>query len=180
MSVNRVCPNCFQVDAVRFNFGEDREAEREFHSQKWCNCGYKDAHEMMIDQDLGFKDPNWLKIAKYFLENYHLRITQGEIHSKEELVRFFLKLLKSSASDINKSIELIDNNGVSDCDYIYNGKTNKTIQAHIMDNYSISSISFPKQVAITKKSNVKVISLLNKLVFIGFGIIIGLIITKFL
>lgn len=178
MSTNRVCPNCFQEENIRFNFGNDRNAERTFHSQKWCSCGYNSPNEMMIDQDLGFNDPCWLRIARYFLENYHLRIAQGEIRSKEELVRFFLKLLKNSASNFHKSIEL-KNKTNNEYDFIYNGRSLRTPKAKIMDEYSISNITIPTQNTTAKQTpEIKKHNYLNKLLYIIFGIVVGILITR--
>ena len=36
--MNRICRRCGAEEDIRFNFGEDREAEAEFHNQDWCNC----------------------------------------------------------------------------------------------------------------------------------------------
>lgn len=106
MSMNRVCPICYRKESIRFNFGNNREAESDFHKQKWCDCGYSSGEEMMKDQDLGFTDSRWVGIVKYFLDNYFLRIGQGAISNKDENARFFLKLLKSSANNYRLSIEL--------------------------------------------------------------------------
>ena len=35
MSINRTCRTCGQEEPIRFNFGDDWEAEREFHSQDY-------------------------------------------------------------------------------------------------------------------------------------------------
>ena len=35
MSMNRQCRDCDELEDIRFNFGDDREAEREFHSQTY-------------------------------------------------------------------------------------------------------------------------------------------------
>ncbi len=67
MSINRICPNCFREDDVRINFGPNFKAEDSFHKHNWCNCGYKTPEEMMKDQDMGFSDPNWVRIAKDFV-----------------------------------------------------------------------------------------------------------------
>tara|TARA_R110001592_G_scaffold363293_2_gene683370 strand:+ start:3315 stop:3698 length:384 start_codon:yes stop_codon:yes gene_type:complete len=90
------------------NFGFDSQAEKKFHAQSWCKCGYETPEEMMKDQDMGFEDPVWIPIAKSYLEEYHLKLTQGHIKGRTELVRFFLKLLKESAYNSRKSIILVD------------------------------------------------------------------------
>lgn len=131
MSVSRVFPNCFRSEGVRFNFGNNREAEQSFHQEHWCNCGYSSPEEMMKDQDMGFDHPEWIRIAKYFLENYHLRLNQGLIESEEEHVRFFLKLLKSSANNVRLSIDLVDRKDGEEYDFIYNGKSDHTPKTNI-------------------------------------------------
>lgn len=123
MSMYRTCPNCFKTEGIRVNFGENHEAEKEFHKEKWCNCGYNSPEEMMKDQDMGFEDPRWIPIAKYFLKNYHLRIRQGQINSKEEQVRFFLKLLQSSANNYYTSLDLVNLKEVEGYKLIWDGKT---------------------------------------------------------
>jgi len=133
MSVNRTCPNCFRVEGIRANFGNDREAERAFHQQIWCSCGYSSPEQMMRDQDMGFDDPRWLRIAKYFIENYHLRLKQGEVRSEEELVRFFLRLLKSSASNVRTQLVLESSDG-SDYEFVYHGRTAHVPQADVFSN----------------------------------------------
>lgn len=179
MSINRSCPNCFQIENDRSNFGDNREAEREFHSQKWCNCGYNSPNDMMVDQDMGFTDPNWIRIAKHFIENYHLRISQGRIQTSEELVRFFLKLLKSSANNIRKSIELIDKEENEEYEFIYDGKTKKKPRINIFERKLHSILSIPISestqhyvVKSEKKSTSKGIILLS------IGIVLGIIIGK--
>jgi hypothetical protein len=107
MSMSRRCPNCFQAEGLRVNFGFSSKAEKDFHKQKWCKCGYETPEEMMKDQDMGFEDPVWITIAKSFLEEYHLRLSQGHIKGKAELVRFFLRSLKESAYYSSKSITLV-------------------------------------------------------------------------
>jgi hypothetical protein len=134
MSMRRICPNCYRNENIRANFGDIIESERKFHSDKWCNCGYNSPEEMMADQDMGFLDPKWIPIAKYFIDNYHLRIKQGEIKSKEELVRFFLKLLKSSANNIHSSIELIPIKENEKWEFIYHGRPDKKPRTDIFEN----------------------------------------------
>lgn len=121
--MQRRCPNCFRTEKIRVNFGNNREAEKEFHQQKWCNCGYNSPEEMMKDQDMGFEDAKWIPIAKYFLDNYHLRIRQGQINSKEEHVRFFLKLLQSSANNCNASLDLVNLKESEEFKLIWDGRT---------------------------------------------------------
>lgn len=134
MSLERVCPNCFRKEGTRYNFGTNREAEKAFHQEKWCDCGYSSPQEMMLDQDMGFTNPHWLRIAKYFLENYENSIRQGLIESKDEKVRFFLKLLKSSANNIGKSIELTQRKQDEEYEFIYHGKPEKNPRVNIFDN----------------------------------------------
>jgi hypothetical protein len=134
MSIARRCPNCFRQEGVRFNFGDDREAEKAFHQEKWCSCGYSSPEEMMKDQDFGFDDPKWVPIAKHFLENYHNSLEQGLIHSRDEQVRFFLKLLKSSANNYYKSIDLIDRREDESYEFVYNGKPEQPPRLNIIDD----------------------------------------------
>ncbi|MFZ4798906.1 MAG: hypothetical protein ACOYMA_15505 [Bacteroidia bacterium] len=149
MSVTRVCRNCFRPERFRVNFGENSEAEREFHQKKWCDCGYNSPEEMMQDQDLGFNDPRWVGISILFLNDYYLRISQGQITNKDEHVRFFLKLLKSSMNNYRVSAELV--NKYDDKDYwpIFNGKTEKVPKLNIFDN-SLNLKHVPKEVAIVE------------------------------
>jgi len=127
MSLKRVCPNCFREEKeLRLNFGGNTEAEKEFHDQKWCDCDYSSPNEMMMDQDMGFENPEWIKFARFFLANYHLRLSQGHIENKEENVRFFLKLLKSSANNCRLSIDLVDLKKDENYESVYNGKSNHT------------------------------------------------------
>ena len=134
MSINRVCPICYQKEGVRFNFGNNREAEAEFHKRSWCDCDYSSGEQMMTDQDLGFTDKKWVGIVRYFLNEYYLRIGQGAIANKDEHVRFFLKLLKNSANKYRLSIELKSKNEDEDWEFIYNGKPKKQPQKNIFDN----------------------------------------------
>ena len=84
MSTNRVCQICYREENVRYNFGNDFEAENEFHMRTWCDCGYSSGEEMMLDQDLGFSDNRWVCIVKYFLNEYYLKIRQGAITNKDD------------------------------------------------------------------------------------------------
>ena len=142
MSINRICPNCFRKENIRVNFGNNNDAEEEFHSQKWCDCGYNSPEEMMKDQDMGFEDPYWIPIAKDFIYEYHLRMQQGLINSKEENVRFFLKLLKSTANGYWFSIKLINNrNEKFNYESIFNGKSEHIPKTNIFDNYNLEKTS---------------------------------------
>ena len=132
--MNRVCPICYRKENIRFNFGDNREAESEFHKEKWCDCGYTSGEEMMKDQDLGFSDKRWVGIVKYFLDNYFLRLGQGAVSNKDENARFFLKLLKSSANNYRLSIELKPRNEDEDWEFIYDGKPKKKPRKNIFDN----------------------------------------------
>ena len=136
MSMNRVCPICYREEGIRFNFGNNYEAESEFHKQNWCDCGYSSGEEMMKDQDLGFTDKRWVGVIKYFLNEYFLRLGQGYISNKDENARFFLKLLKSSANNYRLSIELKTRNENEEWEYIYDGKPKKQPQINIFDNSS--------------------------------------------
>jgi hypothetical protein len=141
MSINRICPNCFKEEGIRLNFGPNREAETSFHQQKWCNCGYQSPEEMMQDQDLGFSNPLWVPIIKYFLNEYYLRLQQGKIKNKEEHVRFFLKLLKGSANNYGFSIELVNRKDGEEYKLISDGKTEKKPRVNIFDNsYDLSNL----------------------------------------
>ncbi|WP_242084216.1 hypothetical protein [Aestuariivivens sediminis] len=122
MSMNRVCPNCFRKENLRYNFGNNIEAEKKFHSEKWCECGYNSPKEMMLDQDMGFTDPDWIRIAKYFIENYHATLATHQFNSKDEVVRFFLKMLKYSANNIYKEIVLVNNDKNNHWENINYGK----------------------------------------------------------
>jgi hypothetical protein len=147
--MNRVCPICYRTENARFNFGNNREAESEFHKQKWCNCGYTSGEEMMKDQDLGFTDKRWVGIAKYFLDNYFLRLGQGSISNKDENVRFFLKLLKSSANNYRLSLELKPRNEDEKWEFVYDGKPKKIPRKNIFDN-SMELEHLPEKVVLDK------------------------------
>ncbi len=123
--MHRVCANCFRKEQDRYNFGSDFKAERAFHAEKWCDCAYNSPEEMMEDQDMPFKDPAWLPIVKHLLEEYHLWLSQGEIKDTHELVRFFLRLIKSSANNIHRSIVLKEQDPAEKYEYVYDGKTSK-------------------------------------------------------
>lgn len=147
MSMYRTCPNCFQQEGIRFNFGNNHAAEAEFHREHWCKCGYSSPNEMMQDQDLGFNDPHWVPITKYFLNQYYLRISQGSIKNKDEHLRFFLKLLKSSINNYRLSAELVPRKDNEDFKLIYDGKTEKVPKINIFDN-SFELERVPKMVVL--------------------------------
>lgn len=149
MSMNRVCPICYREEDIRVNFGNNSEAEVEFHNQNWCDCGYSSGEEMMEDQDLGFTDKRWVGIVKYFLNEYFLRLGQGAISNKDENVRFFLKLLKSSANNYRLSIELKPRNENEEWNFIYNGKPKKQPRNNIFDN-SIELKHLPERIVLDK------------------------------
>jgi hypothetical protein len=143
--MNRVCPNCYREEGIRFNFGGNFAAEADFHNQHWCSCGYSSPEEMIQDQELGFDDPRWVRIAKYFLNNYYLRLKQGEIDSKDEHIRFFLKLLKSSTNNFRLSVELVNRKNDEDWEFVYNGRPKKKSRVNIFDNaYDLEHL--PKKV----------------------------------
>jgi len=174
MSIERICPNCFQMENMRVNFGNNRQAEREFHSKKWCNCGYNSPNEMMEDQDMGFEDPYWIPIAKHFIENYHLRISQGRIKDREELVRFFLKLLKSSANNVGKSLELVERKNGGGYEFIYEGKAKKAPATAIFNDAIFTGFNFPQQSAKQLlKSKGQKINIGINIIRIGFWLAIG-------
>lgn len=120
--MNRVCPNCFIKEDTRYNFGNNKEEEKKFHAEKWCDCGYNSPEEMMLDQDMGFTSPYWIIIAKYFIRNYDYMLASDKLESKEEVVRFFLKMLKNAANNVNKSIELVEMYEDEGWKAIYDGK----------------------------------------------------------
>lgn len=131
MSLPRTCPNCFQKEASRHNFGSDLQAEREFHQQRWCDCGYASPEAMMADQDMPFADPQWIPFAKHFLEEYHLRFRQGGMKNKTELVRFFLRLLQSSANNLSRSINLSEQKSEEKYRFVYDGESDHKPQTDI-------------------------------------------------
>ncbi len=138
MSMARRCPNCLRTENIRFNFGDDNEgesyeAERKFHAEKWCKCGYNSPEEMMLDQDMGFTDPTWIPFVKFFLNNYYIQLPEEEFNSKEELVRFFLKSLKSSANSIRKSIVLVPQKEDEVYEYVNNGKPSHKVKSSIFN-----------------------------------------------
>jgi hypothetical protein len=134
MSVRRTCPNCFRQENIRRNYGNDRDEEIKFHKEKWCNCPYESPEEMMLDQDMGFEDPKWIPIAKEFLQEYHIVLNSGAIKTKEEQIRFFLKLLKSSVNSSKKSIELIPKKENEEWYFIIDGKAEKKVKCGIFSN----------------------------------------------
>lgn len=42
----------------------------------------------MKDQDLGFDDPQWVFVAKHFLNLYHWELRSGRLKTKMEMVVF--------------------------------------------------------------------------------------------
>lgn len=36
--MERKCKKCGTIEGIRLNFGNNDEAEKEFHSQDWCDC----------------------------------------------------------------------------------------------------------------------------------------------
>lgn len=172
MSVSRRCPNCFQKENVRANFGDNVEAERAFHAERWCTCGYNSPMEMMADQDMVFKDPKWIPIAKYFIISYHFRIQQGRIHSSEELVRFFLRLLKDAANRCDGAIELVERKQDVELGWAHEGKAAQRPRASIFKDLILSDLHFTQK---TEKQRIrsKFFMLLLCLIIgvaIGFGI----------
>jgi hypothetical protein len=107
MSMQRFCPNCYRTEGVRLNFGSDRAAESQFHKQQWCDCGYFSPEEMMQDQDLGFEDPRWVQVTTTFLNEYYRRLSLGRIPTKDEHVRYFMKLLNRSLRFHGLSVEIV-------------------------------------------------------------------------
>jgi hypothetical protein len=159
--MNRVCPNCYRKEELRVNFGNDREAEAMFHQQKWCSCGYQSPQEMMRDQDLGFEDPRWVPIARYFLNEYYLRLKQGEINNKDEHVRFFLKLLKSAANNRRLSIELVNRKDNEEWKFVYDGKSKNNPRKNIFDSsYDLENV--PPKVIFDTLNKDQTIVQLNK------------------
>lgn len=132
MSMHRICRNCLRKEESRYNFGNDRDAERAFHNENWCDCGYESPEEMMIDQDMGFENPLWVRIGKYFLVEYNEAIRQGRIESRDELLRFFLKLLKDSAANFRHRIELVGPDEDVVFQRIYHGKTDHEVKSQII------------------------------------------------
>lgn len=136
MSMQRMCPNCYKKEGIRMNFGQNRKAEIDFHDQHWCNCGYTSPEEMIQDQELGFSDPRWVRISKYFLNEYYFRINQGVITNKDEHFRFFMKLLKNSINNVGLSVELVSKKEDEEWELIYDGKYEKEPQVNIFDGSS--------------------------------------------
>jgi len=155
MSMSRVCPNCFQVEATRYNFDYDIKTEQEFQAEKWCACGYESPEEMMLDQDMPFQDPKWIPLTKHFLEDYHLRLRKGEIKDAGELIRFFLRLLKSSANGVSRSIVLVDMKEDESYAFVHDGKTNRKPKPNIFIGPSMMSISMALLSARITAANVK-------------------------
>jgi len=86
---------------------------------------------------MGFKNPKWVKIGKYFLNHYHPVINEGSIEYKDEWLRFFLKLLQSSANKYELSIELTNINKNESWSKIEDGKTSRKVKSIIFDENKI-------------------------------------------
>src|ERR1035437_442939 len=69
MSVNRVCPNCGKVEAMRANFGKNRKAERKFHAQKWCDCWDDFPEDNKKKIHIEIERPEWLQSVINFFSN---------------------------------------------------------------------------------------------------------------
>jgi hypothetical protein len=137
MSRERICSKCYQQEMTRYNFGEDIEAEKAFHAKDWCKCGYTSAEEMMVDQDMPFSDPKWIPLAKHFLNEYHIRLDEEQIRNSEQLVRFFLRLLKSSANNIGLSVTLINQKADEVYKFVSDGKTDRKPKTNIFSDRSM-------------------------------------------
>ena len=175
--MSRRCPNCFQVEGVRMNFGFDSQAEKKFHAQSWCKCGYETPEEMMKDQDMGFDDPAWIPIAKYFLEQYHLRLIQGHIKGRAELVRFFLKSLKESAYYSSKSITLVDRKTDQGREW---SKFGETKQKPRTDIFRRAPLHYASMAYLNLRPREEVLSRRHKRNTYIFFVVIGLIVGFFL
>lgn len=97
-----------------------------------------------------FDDPAWVQVAKHFLEEYHLRIRQGEFKDLTELVRFTLRLLKSSANNVNRSIVLTEKNEDERYTSVYGGKTDKKPK---LDIFSGPSMMYSSMALLSAKIN---------------------------
>ncbi|MBS9773782.1 MAG: hypothetical protein KGV59_01315 [Tenacibaculum sp.] len=149
MSVSRICPNCYRREGIRVNFGNNHSAEKEFHQQHWCDCGYSSPEEMMKDQDLGFSDAKWVLIIKDFLNTYYNIISTTVIPNKDEHLRLFLKLLKNKINWYDSSAELIPKKrNFNEFEYVRNGKPKKQPKLNIFDDNGLEDV--PNQVTITK------------------------------
>lgn len=131
MSMSRRCPNCYRTDSLRFNFGNNRDSEKEFHKVKWCDCGYNSPQEMMLDQDMGFEDPLWIPIGKQLLTQYHEGLRNEKVSSLEEQMRFFLKLLQSAANNMRCSLEIVPIKPNEKHTTIFDGKTKNPPKSEI-------------------------------------------------
>ncbi len=149
MSVSRICPNCYRKEGIRVNFGNNHSAEKEFHQQHWCSCGYSSPEEMMKDQDLGFSDAKWVLIIKDFLNTYYDIISTTVIPNKDEHIRLFLKLLKNKINWYDLSVELIPKKlNLDEYEYVRNGKPKKQPKLNIFDNEGLEDI--PTQIVLQK------------------------------
>lgn len=137
MRINRTCPKCLRQEGIIYNFGNNKAAMVAFNKKKWCKCGYNTPQEMMEDNDLGFTDETWLLIAKNFIGHYHRSYNYGFIHNSEELIRFFLKALKTTAENFSKDIVLVENNGGRKFDTINNGKPEKKPRLNVLKDAHI-------------------------------------------
>jgi hypothetical protein len=98
-----------------------------------------------------------------------LRIRQGNIQTSEELVRFFLKLLKSSANNIRKSIEIVNLKENEKYTSIYHGRSDRESKKNIFES-TLYSNTGQGIVKVEKKSKAYII--------FSIGIIVGMIIGK--
>ena len=51
MSINRLCKECGLEEPIRFNFGSNREAEREFHAQPYLCPECKENEEFFQEME---------------------------------------------------------------------------------------------------------------------------------
>lgn len=116
-------------------------------------------------------------VAKYFIKNYHLRISQGHIHNSEELVRFFLKLIKTSANNINKSLEIVERKNGEEYEFISEGKANTAPKTNIFNEVTFPNLNFPKHSAEQKiKTKSQKLNLRNIIIYISIGLVVGLVV----
>lgn len=129
------CPNCFNEYKIHKspNLSEDFTP----NPKGFCSCEYNSPEEMIEDYDFGFNDPKWVKIAKHFLNHYHPVINEAKIEYKDEWMRFFLKLLQSSANKFGLSIELTDIKENESWSDVLDGKTSRKLKSIIFDENKI-------------------------------------------
>ncbi len=129
------CPNCYR----EYNLYKSRNLDKNFvpNPKKVCSCKYNSPEEMMEDHDMGFKDPKWVKIGKYFLNHYHPVINESSIEYKDEWLRFFLKLLQSSANKYGLSLELTNIKKNESWSKVVDGKTSRKVKSMIFDDNKI-------------------------------------------